>query len=232
LASPTDTSIRDGLHRQQDDFRDLLARGAGRLGWKAGFGTPAALAKLGTSGPLAAPLTDATLEPSGSAFDVSGWGRPVLEPEVAVRLASDVEAGQSPAEIEAAVGAVGAAIELVDLAEAGDDAGAILAAGIFHRAVVLGEMIALEPGAALADVRVDVRAGGEDYAVAADPSDALGDLAGALAGMADLLAASDDGLRAGDVVITGAAVKPFELAGGETVEVRVGRSEVSASVEG
>ena len=154
----------------------------------------------------------------------------MLEPEVAVRLVADVGAGQSRPEIEAAVGAVGAAIELVDLGEAGDDAGAILAAGIFHRAVLLGEMTGIESGAALAEVRIDVRAGGELHAVAADPAAVLGDLIEVLAGMADLLAASDDGLRAGDVIITGAAVKPFELAGGESVEVQVGRSKVWARV--
>lgn len=208
----------------------MLAQGAGRLGWKAGFGTSAAIEKLGTSGPLAAPLTDSTLAPSGAAFDVSAWGKPVLEPEVALRLAADVDAGQSRAEIEAAIGPVGAAIELVDLAEAGDDAGAILAAGIFHRAVLLGEMTALEPPASLAEVRIDVRSGGEDYAIAADPAAALGDLIEVLAGMADLLALIDDGLRAGDVIITGAAVKPFELAGGEAVEVCVAGSTVSARI--
>ena len=230
MTARDDESLQAGLDRQQADFRDLLARGAGRLGWKAGFGTPAAIAKLGTSGPLAAPLTDATLEPAGTEFDVSAWGKPVLEPEVAVGLVGDVSAGQSRTEIEAAVGAVGAAIELVDLGEAGDEAGAILAAGIFHRAVLLGEMTGIESGASLAEVRIDVRSGGELYAVAADPAAVLGDLIDVLAGMADLLAASDDGLRAGDVIITGAAVKPFELAGGEAVEVRVGRSRVGARV--
>lgn len=232
MAAPTDSSLRDGLLRQQEPFRDLLAQGAGRLGWKAGFGTAAAIEKLGTSGPLAAPLTDATLQPSGAYFDVASWGKPVLEPEVAVRLGADVEAGQSRAEVEAAVAAVGAAIELVDLGEAEGDAGAILAAGVFHRAVLLGDLRRLDPGASLADVRVDVFSGGEEYTIAADPAALLGDLVAVVAGMANLLALVDEVLRAGDVIITGAAVKPFELSGGEEVEVRVGLSGVSARVEG
>ena len=230
MASPTEESLRAGLLRGQEEFRDLLAQGAGRLGWKAGFGTAAAFEKLGTSGPLAAPLSDATLAPSGSEFDVSDWVKPVLETEVAVRLGADVGPDRSRAEIEAAVAAVGAAIELVDLGEAGEDAGAILAAGIFHRAVLLGELEPLDSGTALADLRLDVRAGGGDHALAADPAAVLGDLVDVLAQMAELLALGEDGLRAGDVIITGAAIKPFELSGGETVEVRLGGSEVSARV--
>lgn len=175
MAPATENSLREGLLRGQETFRERLAPGARRLGWKAGFGTAAATQKLGTSGPLAAPLSEATLAPSGTSFDISGWGKPVLEPEVAVRLGADVDASQGRDEIEAAVDAVGAAIELVDLAAASDDAGAILAAGIFHRAFLLGEMIALAPGTSLADLRVDVRAGGEDHALGADPAAVLGD---------------------------------------------------------
>jgi 2-keto-4-pentenoate hydratase len=223
-------SLLDGLRRQEEAARALRDGGATRLGWKAGFGTAAAMKKLGTAGPLVGFLTDATLEPSGSSFDIAGWGKPILEPEVAVRLAADVEAGASREEVEAAVGEVGAAIELVDLGEAGSDPGEILAANIFHRAVLLGDLAPLEPRTSLADLRIDVRAGGEDYAVAADPALLLGDLVDVLAGMADLLAASQDGLRSGDVIITGAAVKPFELWGGEKVEVRVGSSEVSSRI--
>lgn len=230
MAAALDPSLRDGLGKQEAGARELLASGARRLGWKAGFGTAAAMERLGTSGPLAGFLTDSTLEPSGASFDVSRWGKPVLEPEVAVQLAADVGAGQSRSEIEAAVGTVGAAIELVDLGEVGDDAGEILAANIFHRAVLLGDLTPLEAGTSLSDLRIDVRAAGRDYAVAADPAILLGDLVDVLASMAGLLADSEDGLCAGDKIITGAAVKPFELRGGERIEVRVGGSSVSARI--
>jgi 2-keto-4-pentenoate hydratase len=231
MTDSVEQTLRDGLARHEANSRALLARGANRLGWKAGFGTAAAMEKLGTSGPLAALITDAMLAESGASFDLAGWRKPVLEPEVAVRLAADVEAGQERSAVEAAVAEVGAAIELVDLGEAGSDPGEILAADIFHRAVLLGDPAPLEAGSSLADVRVDVLAAGEDYAVEADPAVVLGDLIDVLLGMADLLADSADGLRAGDVIITGAAVKPFELSGGESVEVRVGPSTVSARTD-
>lgn len=225
-----DPALRDGLRRQEDANAKLLASGAQRLGWKAGFGTRAAMEMLGTSGPLAALLTDSTLRPSGASLDVSGWAKPVLETEVAVRLGADLGAGESRSEIEAAVAGVGAAIELVDLGAAGTEAGEILAAGIFHRATLLGELAPLPADTALADLRIDVRAGGQEYARAADPAALVGDLVEVLAGLADLLDQSEDGLRAGDVIITGAAAKPLELHGGEQVEARVGDSTVSARI--
>lgn len=230
MTAPLEQRISAGLRRQEAGSRELLAGGARRLGWKAGFGTAAAVEKLGTQGPLAGFLTAATLHPSGTSFDVSDWAKPVLEPELAVRLATDVRAGQDRSATEVAIAEVGAAIELVDLGEAGEDAGEILAANVFHRALLLGDLIPLAAGASLAEARIDVRSDGQAHALGADPSDLLGDLVEVLIGMADLLAGSEDGLRAGDVVITGAAIKPFELSGGERVEVSVGTSSVLACI--
>jgi len=42
---------------------------------------------------------------------------------------------------------------------------------------------------------------------------------------------TDDGLRASEVTITGAAVKPLEMSGGEELEVSEGGSSVSASID-
>ncbi len=223
-------TLRDGLREQEAVARELLDGGASRLGWKAGFGTAAAMRSIGTAGPLAGFLSDSTLAPSGTSFDVSDWSKPVLEPEVAVRLVADVRPGQSAEEVEAAVGAVAAAIELVDLGGLSTDPRAILAANIFHRAVLLGDFTALAPESSLDDVRIDVLPTPGEEVLGADPAAVLGDLTAVLAGMADLLAESEDGLLAGDVIITGAAVAPFALPGSESIEVRVGESVVRAGI--
>jgi 2-keto-4-pentenoate hydratase len=225
-----EASIRDGLTAQETASRELLDAGAKRLGWKAGFGTAAAFEKLGTDGPLVGFLTDATLAPSGTTIDVGDWEKPVLETEVGLRLDADVEAGQGREEIRAAIGAVGAAIELVDLGQAGGDPGAILAANVFHRKVLLGDWAALAPGEPLEDVRIDVLTDGEPHTSQADPAAVLGDLIDVVAGLTNLLSDSEDGLRAGDVIITGAAIKAFDLSGGESVEVRVGTSTVATTI--
>ena len=95
MSDSLEQAIRGGMQVQDAARRAALDAGAARLGWKAGFGTAAAMANLGTAGPLVGFLTDATLLPSGSEIDVEGWGKAVLETEVAVRLGADVEAGGS-----------------------------------------------------------------------------------------------------------------------------------------
>lgn len=221
-------AMQEGLRRQEALGRELLDQGAARLGWKAGFGTAAAMEKIGTSGPLVGFLTDATLAPSGSTVEVAGWTKPVLETEVAVRLGSDIDADQGLEQVLGAIDAVGAAIELVDLGEVSDDAGAILAANIFHRHVLLGDFLPLD--GALDEVRMDVLSGSVVHAEEVVPAAMLGPLGEVVRGLADLLGNAPEGLRAGDVIITGAAIKPFELGGGESVEVRVGASAAAVAI--
>ena len=228
MAASITPAMQEGLRRQEARGRELLDQGAARLGWKAGFGTAAAMEKLGTSGPLVGFLTDATLAPSGSTVDVAGWAKPVLEPEVAVRLGADVDADQDLEQVLGAIDAIAAAIELVDLGQVSDDAGAILATNIFHRHVLLGDFLPLD--GALDDVRMDVLSGGVVHAEAVEPAAMLGPLDEVVRGLAELLADSPEGLRAGDVIITGAAVKPFALGGGESIEVRVGASAVAVAI--
>jgi len=225
-----DPALVEGLRSQLQAREGALAGGAEHRGWKAGFGTAAAKELLGTGGPLVGYLTEATLLESGAAVDVSGWGKAVLEPEAALLLDADI-AGDADAEAAAAsVGAVAAAIELVDLGEAGGDPGLILAANVFHRHYLLGDPAPIADREALDRVRIDVLADGEEIATGADPRDALGDLAQVLADLAALLATGGEALRAGDAIITGSAIPALALSGGERVEVHLDSSRVGVRI--
>src|SRR5690242_15500431 len=127
-----DPRIRAGLAAQADLRRDALQR-AGRLGWKAGVGTAAAMQRIGTSAPLVGFMTDATLLADGASCDITGWANPRLEAEVAVRLGADVPAGATAEQARDAIEAIAPAIELVDPGEP-DDVEAVLADNIWHRA--------------------------------------------------------------------------------------------------
>jgi 2-keto-4-pentenoate hydratase len=98
-----------------------------RIGWKAGFGSPAALARLGLERPLVGSLYAEGALTDGARVSVGSWTRPLLEAEIAVW----VGAGGS-------IGGLGAAIELADLEFEPDDVERILAGNIFHRHVLLG----------------------------------------------------------------------------------------------
>ena len=173
-----------------------------RLGWKAGFGTKQAMAALGTTGPLAAPLTTATLLEDGGEQSIQGWARPLLEAEIAVRIGAG-----------GGIAGIAPAIELVDVHGPQDDVDAILANGIYHRAVVLGEWAFARPHG----LTVDVIVNGTFEVTAADALAQIGEPADVLAGMA----ANGAELRPGDVVITGATVPPVPIRPGDEVTVRI-----------
>ena len=107
--------------------RRMIEAGARPLGWKLGFGAPAAMEKLGIDRPLVGFLTDRTLLPDGGTARVGGWMKPMLEAEVAVRVGAD-----------GTIDGYAAAIELADLDPPPEDAEAIVAGNIFHKHVLLG----------------------------------------------------------------------------------------------
>lgn len=201
--------------------RMLAARAAGvgagavHLGWKLGFGAPAAMEKFGTDRPLVGFLTRDRLLPSGATVDVSAWTKPVLEAEVAAHLGSDLGPGATPAEALAAVSGWSVAIELADVDVPPTDLEEILAGNIFHRHVLLGPVVATLPD----PPTFTVERSGMVVAETTDPYALTGDLGSILASAATTLAVSGASLSAGDVVITGSVVPPIDVAAGTTWRV-------------
>jgi 2-keto-4-pentenoate hydratase len=226
-----DERIIEGMRRQSEGISKSGAGGAAnleRLGWKAGFGTGATMALIGTSQPLAGFLTKATLLDSGAFVQVGGWGVPLFEAEVAVRIDSEIGAGATAGEATAAAGAVAAAIELVDFGSI-ESVEEILAGNIFHRHVLLGEFVEPPPDG-LDGVSISVAANGE-AAEASDPREALGDLGQVVAALADQAALTGESIKPGDVVITGAAIPPAPVSPGDDYRVEItGGSSVTVKL--
>lgn len=189
-----------------------IAEGAEPLGWKAGFGAPAALAKLEIDRPLVGFLTRDRLLPSGATVSVADWANPMFEAEVAAHLAADIGPGATPAEALAAVGGWSVAIELADVSPPPNDIEEILAGNTFHRHVLLGPV----EGSLSSPLSFSVLKNGEEVAATSDPEALTGELGVVLASMADTLYACGAGLRAGDVVITGSVVPPIAVVDGTT----------------
>ncbi len=57
--------------------RERIKAGEKPLGWKVGFGAPAAMEKLGIDAPLVGFLTDKALVASGSTISLADWRKPV-----------------------------------------------------------------------------------------------------------------------------------------------------------
>lgn len=221
-----DPRIARGTARMLALRDQAIAEGAEPLGWKAGFGAPAALAKFDIDRPLVGFLTRDRLLPSGATVSVADWTNPVFEAEIAAHLSSDIGSGATPAEALAAVGGWSVAIELADVSPPPSDIEQILAGNIFHRHVLLGPVVETLPS----PLSFSVLKNGEEVAATSDPEALTGELGFVLASMADTLAACGAGVRAGDVVITGSVVPPIAVENGTswlTQATAVGQIEVT-----
>ena len=176
-----------------------------RIGWKAGFGSPAALARLGLERPLVGSLYAEGALPDGARVSVGSWTRPRLEAEIAVW----VGAGGS-------IGGLGAAIELADLEFEPDDVERILAGNIFHRHVLLGPVDPTRTTAAQVSCRVF--RDGVEVAATGEPEALTGKLVDVLAAVA---AYAGDELDEGHVVIAGAVVPPLAVEPGQRWRVEL-----------
>src|ERR1700760_1730463 len=126
------------MRAQLEERRARLAGGDAPLGWKVGFGAPAALERYALSGPLVGFLLRSALVQSGDTVSLRGWAKPVAEPEIAVYLGADIPAGASATDAAAAVAALGPAIELADVDAPPNEVDSILMRNIYQRRVVLG----------------------------------------------------------------------------------------------
>jgi len=202
-----DERIARGMESQLGHRRRRLARDDRPLGWKLGFGTPDAMKRLGTEGPLVGFLLESARLESGAVVDISQWENPRLEPEIVARVGDDGE-----------ITAIGAAIELVDPDPRARDPKEILAGDIFQRHVLLGPV---KEGASVADVSLQVLVNGEQAASADDVTEATGDLDDLVRHVAATLEDAGESLERGDMVICGSIVPAIEIAPGDEVEVRL-----------
>jgi 2-keto-4-pentenoate hydratase len=192
-------------------MRALLARrsaeldgGATPVGWKIGFNTPAIQAHFGISGAVVGYLTDTTVLDAAGPIDLSGWQRPALEVEVAIRVGDN-----------GGVGALGPALELVDLNLPFDRLEPILAANVFHRGVVFG------PESEAPDLRELAVAVVKDGEQVADGR--LGERPEATIGVVrSFLDAHGAQLRPGERIIAGSLIAPMDIAPGDRLDVSFG----------
>ncbi|HET8755704.1 MAG TPA: hypothetical protein VFM58_06835 [Solirubrobacteraceae bacterium] len=189
--------------------RARLDAGERPLGWKVGFGAPAAFALLGTDRPLVGFLTDRGLIHDGATVAIGDWANPMLEPEIAAHIGAG-----------GAIAGLSAAIELADVDVPPADPEAILAGNIYHRHFMLGPVDSGRSDGAGIGARL--LRGGEAVAATDDPAALTGDVVEVVRLTGELLATCGEELRDGDVVITGSVVPPLSVAPGDTVIAELG----------
>jgi len=197
------------MGRQLELRGERLAAGEVALGWKLGFGTPAAKERLGTDAPLVGFLMRRAAVGTGSTVSIAGWTSPVVEPEIAVYMGRDLPGAAGRDTAMGAIAAVGPAIELADLTFPPGDVEAILAADVYQRHVILGRRDEGRAGGDLGGLVGRVERDGAPLVDTDDPQAATGDLIDNVMHVANLLASLGETLRAGEVVITGSIVPPI-----------------------
>jgi 2-keto-4-pentenoate hydratase len=216
-----DPRIARGLEAQLRGWRERLDRGERRVGWKIALNVPAVQRQLDISAPVIGALSSGGELGAGASHSLVGGTRVGVEPEVAVHVAATVPAGTSRECAAAAIGALGAAIEVVDIDMPFDDLERILARNVFQRAFMLGPPVRARAGGDLEGVlaRVDKNGVEQERASAAQM---LGDLADTVILVADLLAGAGEALTAGDVIISGSLTPIVWVEPGDSVEVDFG----------
>ena len=200
--------IKRGMTAQLATRRARIAAGEKPLGWKVGMGAPASMQKLGLQAPLIGFLMQRALLASGSTVSLKGYGKPVMEPEIAVRMARDLAAGATAAGAAAAIKEIAPAIEIADLdpAPTPDNLDRVLADDIFQRHVAVAA--AARAGGATSGLTSRLIRHGAEAVRSTDPEILTGKLLDIVAHVANVVAAFGEKLSAGDLIVTGSITPP------------------------
>lgn len=219
------------MARQLARLREALAGGMPRRGWKIGINVPEVLRRLHLPHPGVGWIDGRRVFGAGAELALRPGSRLHVEPEVAIRVARAVPAGCPPESARKCIDAAHPALEIVDYARPGAGLDDVVAHCMFHDATVLGPPGRLEDARGLGYDRPVLRVG-DRRSDAPRPDLVPPDPGRLVAFVADYLAAFDQSLEAGDLVLSGSyTAAALPLVAGEEVTAEFGPlGAVSASV--
>jgi 2-oxo-3-hexenedioate decarboxylase len=228
LTREVELSLDDAYRVQRASMARREARGDALCGMKMGLTSKAKMVQMGVHEPIYGHLTSAMRLDDGGTLERSAHCHPRCEPEVAFLLGRDLRGPVTPAEALLAVEGVCAALEIIDsryeafqftlpdvVADNASSARFVLGSKLRRPSEValenLGMVMEIE-GPPKSDRRVVEL--GSSAAIYEHP-------ARSLAALANLLAPLGETLRAGQVVLAGAATAAVALQPGDRVRLRV-----------
>lgn len=212
--------LHNGMHVQLQSWEKLLRSGSRRLGWKIGFNTSADQLRLGLMQPLVGHLTTNSVIKSGGCYNLKPGSKTLVEAELAIIIGKDIPVSSGRDKIKQSIEAFAPAIELVDVSDAPADIEQILMGNIFHETVILGEKYYQHELLSTNDIIASVKVNGEcvensDLTRYPDNFIDFVDV------VAETLSQHNQQLMAGDWIITGSLIKPFEVSSKSTVELNM-----------
>ena len=209
----------------QEALRELLQPKLGaQVGYKIGCTSAVMQQYLAIAHPCAGNIFANQVHDSGVVLQVGDYVRVGVECEIAVRLGHDLLPGGAPLTDDSLAHAIDCyypAIEIVDDRYTKWEtlgAATLVADDFFAAGCVLGKPVSPSAIADLRDVRGDALINGHEVAFGTG-ADVLGHPHLALRWLAENLASRGQGLRAGQIVMTGSLVKTLWLAPGDRVKM-------------
>ncbi|MCG7632714.1 MULTISPECIES: 2-keto-4-pentenoate hydratase [Gordonia] len=211
LADDVEVHIDDAYRVQEALVGRQLDRGQTLVGVKLGFTSKAKMAQMGVSDVIVGRLTDAMRVDNGGRFDLSRFIHPKIEPEVAYRLMQDIDLDDPGVDVETCVDAVAPAMEIIDsrYRDFRFTYTDVVADNTSAAAFVIGPWQSMR---SVGDLSVRLEAGGQS--VDGSTAAILDDPVNALHALLDVCRRRRIPLRAGDVVLAGAATAAIPLAAG------------------
>ena len=203
--------IQKGMPLQLAKRSARIAAGERPLGWKVGLGAPASMQTVGITAPIVGFLMQRALLLSGSTISLEDYVKPVAEPEICVRMMSDLRGGATADTALAAIKEIFPAIEIADLdpVPTPDNLDVVLEGDVYQRHVILCGNTRF--GGSTAGLTSRVIRKGAQFANTTDPEALTGKLPEIVAHVANTLSAFGETLKAGDVIITGSITPPIML---------------------
>ena len=198
-------------------------------GRKVGLTSHAAQQGMATDAPVSGYLPASTIGAVAPEFGCTTPVAPRVEVEIAFVLERDLAGPDvTPEQVRAATAHLALAFEVVDSRWAGGapGVGALVADDVGAAAVIVGAEA--DPATDLTGLRVTGRVG--DTPISGDAGNVMGDPARAVAWLCADLHQRGEGLRAGDLVISGALYGPTPVRPGDVVEADFGELGSLATV--
>ncbi len=199
-----------------------LAAGERQLGWKLAFTGAGARKMMGSDGPGFGYLLERGRAASGASYVAAEMTTPLLEVELAITLGGDLTGPDVTREqVVAQLATIAPSFEVLE--RRGDMAADLplgIADNILQSGVVLGEPIAPSAGLDLGAMTVEIFKGGQlEKSMLA--REVIDEQFRSVAWLANQLAPFGQGLKAGQVIMSGSFVPPFPVEAGEAWEARL-----------
>jgi 2-oxo-3-hexenedioate decarboxylase len=213
-------SVDEGYAAQALLVQRRLARGERRIGVKMGMTSKAKMAQVGLKDTIWGRLTDAMLHKDGGQLEARQFIHPRAEPEIAFLMRKPLAGDVSVAEALDAIDGIAAAIDILDsrFKDFRFEAGDAIADNCSSAAIFIGPWH--KPGLDFSKLAMTVEINGK--VVQSGSSEAiLGGPINSLIAAARLMAKYGDGLKPGEVFLSGAATAAEPLKPGMKVSAKV-----------